>query len=147
MNNNPLISIIISYYKKKKYIKKTLNSILKQSYKNFELIFVYDQENKKDLKFIKNLLKKFKNTKLIINKKNIGVAKSRNLAVKFCRGKYIAFIDADDIWLKNKLKVHLLFMQKNNSNIQNLKLMRMLRQHLFVMKLMNAIYMSVLKKI
>lgn len=117
MNNNPLISIIISYYKKKKYIKKTLNSILRQSYKNFELIFVYDQENKKDLKFIKNLLKKFKKTKLIINKKNIGVAKSRNLAIKFCRGKYISFIDADDIWLKNKLKVHLLFMQKNNSNI------------------------------
>ena len=45
---------------------------------------------------------KFKK-KIIINKKNIGVSKSRNKALKYCKGKYIAFIDADDLWKKNKL--------------------------------------------
>ena len=117
MINNPLVSIVISYYKKKKYIKKTLNSIFNQSHKNIELIIVYDQEDKNDLNYLQNLLKKFKKKKLIVNKKNIGVAKSRNLAIKFCKGKFIAFLDADDVWHKNKLKIHLFFMQKNNSNI------------------------------
>ena len=87
MNLKPLISVIITYYRKKEYIKKTLNSIHKQSYKNYELIFVYDDENKSELKFIKNLISVFDKKKLIVNNKNLGVAKSRNRALKFCNGK------------------------------------------------------------
>ena len=60
MKKKPLISIIISYYKKKKFIKKTLNSILNQTYKNYELIFVFDEENTFDIKYVKSLLIKFK---------------------------------------------------------------------------------------
>ena len=56
----PLITIIITYYKKKKFIKKTLNSIFQQSYKNFEVIFVYDDIENEDLNYVKNLLIKFK---------------------------------------------------------------------------------------
>lgn len=110
MKFNPLISIIITYYKKKNFIKKTLNSIKKQSYKNYELIFVYDDENKYELKYIINLISIFKKKKLIINNKNLGVANSRNRALKFCNGKYISFIDSDDIWSKNKLKKQLNYM-------------------------------------
>ena len=64
MKNRPLVSVIITYYKKKNYIKKTLRSIFNQSYKNFELIFIYDDENIQDFKFIKKLLLKFKKKKL-----------------------------------------------------------------------------------
>ena len=110
MNLKPLISIIITYYRKKEFIKKTLNSIHKQSYKNYELIFVYDDENKSELKFIKNLISVFDKKKLIVNNKNLGVANSRNHAFKFCNGKYISFIDSDDIWSVNKLKKQLSFM-------------------------------------
>ena len=78
MISKPLISVVITYFKKKKFIKKTLDSIFNQSYQNFELVFVFDDEDKKDLNFIKSLLKKFKRKKLIINKKNLGVANSRN---------------------------------------------------------------------
>ena len=56
MKKKPLISIIVTYYKKRKFIKKTLNSILNQSYKNYEIIFVYDDEDKKDLQYIKKLI-------------------------------------------------------------------------------------------
>ena len=59
----PLVSIIIPYFKKKKFIKKTINSIFNQSYKNLELILVYDDENKKEIFFIKKILSKFKNKK------------------------------------------------------------------------------------
>ena len=61
--NLPLISIIITYYRKKNYIKETLNSIINQTYKNYELILVYDDGIKDDLKYLKNLLTKFKKKK------------------------------------------------------------------------------------
>ena len=67
-----LASIILPYYKKKKFIKKSIKSILSQSYKKIELIIIYDDEDHEDLKFIKKLIKKDKRIKLIINNKNIG---------------------------------------------------------------------------
>ena len=82
----PLVSIVITYFNKRKFIDKTLKSILNQTYKNYELIFVYDDTNKKDLIFIKKLLQKFKRKKLFINKYNLGVAKSRNKALRHCSG-------------------------------------------------------------
>ena len=111
---NKLISIILPYYKKKKFIIKTLSSIYSQSYKNFELIIIYDDQNKDDFIFINNYIKskRLKNVCIINNKKNIGVGLSRNLGVNKSRGKFIAFIDADDYWLKNKLKYQINFMIK-----------------------------------
>ncbi len=114
INRNPLVSIVITYYRKKKYIRKTLLSILNQTYKNYEIILVYDDANKTDLKLIQNLLIKFKKKRLIINNKNLGVAKSRNIAVNYCKGSYIAFIDADDVWKKKKLNKQLNFMICNS---------------------------------
>ena len=113
MSKYPLVSIVITYFNKKKYINKTLNSIFSQSYKNFEIILVYDDVNLYDLKFVNYLMIKFKKKKIIVNKKNIGVSKSRNKALKYCKGKYIAFIDADDLWKSNKLYEQTQFMEKN----------------------------------
>ena len=114
MKKKPLISVIITYYKKKSFIKKTLKSIFDQTYKNFEVIFVFDDEDTSDIEYIKLLLVKFKKKKIIINKKNLGVAKSRNLAIRHSKGIYLAFIDADDVWKKNKLSNQLNFMEKNS---------------------------------
>ena len=116
MKKKPHISIIITYFNKRRFIKKTLNSIFSQSYKNYELIFVYDDSNYEDLKYLKPYLKVFKNKKIIINKKNLGVARSRNKALAKCKGNYIAFIDSDDIWKKTKLIKQLKFMKKKSSN-------------------------------
>ena len=113
MSKHQLVSIVITYFNKKEYISKTLNSIFSQSYKNYEIILVYDDENLHDLKFINFLLSKFKKKKIVINKKNIGVSKSRNKALKYCKGKYIAFIDADDLWKSDKLDKQIRFMEKN----------------------------------
>lgn len=116
MKKGFLISIIITYYKKKTFLNRTIKSILNQSYKNYEIIFVYDDKDKNDLKFTKKALSKFKKKKFIINKRNLGVAKSRNIAIKFAKGSYVAFIDSDDIWKRNKLKKQLKFMTKNAHN-------------------------------
>jgi len=110
-----LVSIIVPYYKKKIYFEKTLKSICNQSYKNNEIIIIYDDNDKSELYYVKKLLKKFKNNKsrIIVNQQNLGVGLSRNKGIKIARGKLIAFCDADDIWKKNKLKKQIKFMTKN----------------------------------
>ena len=107
-------SIIIPYFKKKRFFKKTIQSIFNQTYQKFEVLIVYDDEDKKDLIFIKKLIKNDKRFKLIINKRNLGAGESRNIGIKMSKGKYICFIDADDIWKKNKLEIQINFMQKKN---------------------------------
>ena len=111
-----LVSIIIPYYKKKSFFKKTINSVLNQTYKNFEVILIYDDNNRSELLFVKKVLKKVKNKKIIINKKNVGVGISRNHGIQRSKGKFISFLDADDIWDKNKLKKQIKFMKTNNLN-------------------------------
>ena len=98
-----LVSVIVPYFKKKKFIKKTINSGVNQTYKKLEIIIVYDDEDQRDLKFIKKLRDLDSRIKLIVNKKNLGAGYSRNIGIKFSKGKYVAFIDSDDIWKKNKI--------------------------------------------
>mgnify|MGYP001166582221 FL=1 len=117
MNKKKLISVIIPYYKKKFFFKKTFNSVSQQKYKNFEVIIIYDDEDKTDLNYVKSVIKNSRNTKLIINKKNLGAGNSRNKGIKISNGKYLSFIDADDLWKKDKLKLQYNFMVKNNFNI------------------------------
>ena len=119
MKNYPLVSVIIPYHKKKFYFEKTINSILNQKYKNFEIILIYDDNNLEELDFLKKIKKNFKNIKLIINKKNIGAGLSRNKGILLSRGTYIAFCDADDIWKKNKLNLQIKFMRKYNLNFSH----------------------------
>ena len=107
-----LVTIIIPFYKKKKFFSKTLNSILNQSYKGFKILIIYDDDDQKDLIF----LKRFKNEKIriLVNKRNLGAGYSRNQGIKLTKTKYIAFCDADDIWLKHKLKKQISLMEKKN---------------------------------
>ena len=114
-----LVSIIMPYYKKKKYIELAINSVIKQTYKNFELIIVYDDENKEELNLLQNLINKDKRIKLYINKKNLGAGESRNKGIKLSKGKFIAFLDADDLWTRDKLKKQIFFMKKNSVDISH----------------------------
>ena len=114
-----LISIITPYFKKKKFIKETISSILNQSYKHFEIIIIYDDNDQSDLPYLKEISNLDKRVNLIINKKNIGAGNSRNVGIKFSKGEYLAFIDSDDIWSKNKLEYQLNFMKLKNLKISH----------------------------
>ncbi len=107
-----LVSIIIPYFKKKNHIKLTIKSILNQRYKNIEIIIIYDNSNKNELKFIEKIKKLDKRIQIIVNNKNIGAGASRNKAIKKSKGKYIAFLDADDLWRPKKLQKQISYMKK-----------------------------------
>ena len=109
-----LVSIIVPYFRNKKYIKKAIESILKQTYQKFEILLIYDDFLKDELWYIKKNFDLQKKIKIIINKKNLGVAKSRNIGLKKSKGGYIAFLDSDDYWEKNKLKKQIKFMKSNS---------------------------------
>jgi teichuronic acid biosynthesis glycosyltransferase TuaG len=115
----PYVSIIIGYHKKKIFFKKTIQSILKQTYQNFEIIVIYDDQDLSELNFVKNILKKKLKSKIIINKKNIGAGFSRNKGIHEARGKYVAFCDADDLWHKDKLKIQIHFMEEKKINFSH----------------------------
>ena len=101
------------YRQKKEYVHKAIKSVLEQTYKKFELIIIFDDEKKNDLNFIKLITKNKKKIKIIINKKNIGAGAARNKGIRKAKGKYIAFIDSDDLWKPNKLEKQIEFIESN----------------------------------
>ena len=110
------ISIIMPYYKKIDSVNRTIKSVIGQTYKNFELIIVYDDEALEDYYKIKNFIGNNKKIRIIKNKKNIGAGKSRNIGIKNSKGDVITFIDSDDTWNSKKLKKQLNFLNKNHYN-------------------------------
>ena len=113
------ISVIMAYFDKKKYVESSIDSVLNQSHKDLELIIIYDDETKKDLKFLQTLSKKDKRIKLIINEKNLGAGESRNKGIRLSKSNFISFIDSDDLWDIDKLKIQINFMIKNGLSISH----------------------------
>tara|TARA_B100001123_G_C15221587_1_gene991468 strand:- start:115 stop:864 length:750 start_codon:yes stop_codon:yes gene_type:complete len=108
------ISIIIPFYKNINLLNKAIKSVFNQTYQNYEIIIINDNNDKNCIEYLKKLKKNNKKIKIIFNKKNIGAGFSRNLGIKYSKGDYIAFLDSDDKWKKNKLSSQLKFMKKNN---------------------------------
>ena len=109
-----LVSVIIPFYKKKKYISETVSSVLEQTYENIEIIIVYDDLEKNDLNFLRKNFSNNSKIRIIINDKNLGAGLSRNKGIAAAKGKYVGFIDADDLWSKEKISKQITFMKKNN---------------------------------
>ena len=110
--NQISVDIILPNYNSSPYIEETLNSIVGQSFKNWKLLIVDDNSNDET----KNIIKRYvlnKKIKIIWLKKNKGPGFCRNIAMRYSKSDYIAFIDSDDIWDKEKLSKQLDFMDKN----------------------------------
>jgi glycosyltransferase involved in cell wall biosynthesis len=105
--NHELISVILPTYKRCQILNKAVDSVINQTYKNWELIIIDNNSNDGTEELIKN----YYNNKIFFLKiNNFGsIAKSRNYGIKKSRGKYLAFLDSDDYWTKNKLEICLNF--------------------------------------
>lgn len=108
-----LVSIITPSYKSKRFIQETIDSVWAQTYQNWEMIIVDDCSPDESAKYIKQIIQEDRRIKLIELEKNVGAAEARNLALKVAKGKYIAFLDSDDVWLPHKLERQLKFMEEN----------------------------------
>lgn len=109
---NELVSIIMPSYNTAQYITETIESVLNQTYTNWELIIVDDcsQDNTDD---VVRLYLSDERIRYLKNDKNSGAAVSRNRALKEAKGKWIAFLDSDDLWMPKKLEIQIGFMKKN----------------------------------
>lgn len=108
-----LVSIIMPNYNCAKYIDETVNSVLSQTYTNWELLIVDDCSNDNSLETIKSYAEKDERIKLFVNEKNSGAAASRNRALREAGGRWIAFLDSDDLWTADKLEKQIKFMEDN----------------------------------
>lgn len=109
------VSIILNCYNGEKYLKDALISIINQSYKNWELIFWDNRSNDNS----KNIFKSFKNKnfKYFLAKKHTSLYEARNLAIKKASGEYLGFIDADDMWDRNKLLKQVKLFKDNDTAV------------------------------
>ncbi len=112
MNNKILISVLMPAYNAEKYIGEAIESILRQTYKNFELIIADDASTDETWQVIQDYLKKDKRIKAFKNKKNLYIAGNRNRLISLAKGKYIAWQDADDISMRHRLEEQVEYMEK-----------------------------------
>ena len=108
----PLVSIVTAAYNAEKTIDETIQSVIKQNYGNWEMIIVDDGSTDHSVELIKSIIKTDSRISLLKNTENKGPAISRNLALREARGKYITFIDSDDIWLEHFLSSTISLMEK-----------------------------------
>lgn len=118
MNNSPLVSIITPIFNGEKYILETIQSVLNQTYTNWELIIV-DNKSTDNSAEILNSIDDERIKAISLEYNSGGPARPRNIGVENAKGEYIAFLDADDVWVPNKLEDHLKFMIKDNLNFSS----------------------------
>jgi glycosyltransferase involved in cell wall biosynthesis len=107
---NPLISVIMSVYNGERYLNEAIDSILSQTYRNFEFIIINDGSTDRT----KDILNSYNDKRLrIIHQPNYGVSESKNRAIKLSKGIYLAIQDADDISLENRLEIQVGFLESH----------------------------------
>lgn len=109
-----LVSIITPCYNSEQFIERTVESIIDQTYSNWELLVIDDFSSDNSVNIVKRLIKLDSRIKLVQLEKNYGAAVARNKGIELAKGRFIAFLDSDDLWLPNKLKTQVKFMEKNN---------------------------------
>ncbi len=108
-----LVSVIMPCYNSAAYIAKTLNSVIAQTYSNWECIVVDDCSTDNSVEIIENISNNDERIRLYKNDSNRGAAYSRNKALSVANGKWIAFLDSDDLWMPDKLEKQIAFMEDN----------------------------------
>ncbi len=110
---NPLVSIITPNYNASKFVSESIESVIDQTYENWELIIVDDCSTDDSVIIIENFIKKDSRIKLLKLNVNSGPAVARNEGINSCGGAFMTFIDSDDLWLPNFLEISLGYIKKS----------------------------------
>jgi teichuronic acid biosynthesis glycosyltransferase TuaG len=123
MNQIPFVSIVVAVYNAEKYIENTIESIISQTFQDFEIILVDDCSTDSSYNILREYSNKNEKIKVYKLEQNSGgPAKPRNIGIDKSLGKYIAFLDADDLWYETKLEEQFNFMKKNKINFSSTKM-------------------------
>lgn len=112
-----LISIIMAAYNTEKTIEQAINSVLSQTYTNFELLVVNDCSTDRTAEFVKSIAAKDSRVRLISNVKNNGVSYTRKHGLEEAKGSWIAILDSDDAWAPEKLEKQIELQEKTNADL------------------------------
>lgn len=114
---NEMISIIVPVYNVEKYIGETIACVIAQTYRDWELLLVEDCSSDATVERMEEILKEEKDARirLLRQPSNQGAARARNRGLQEARGRYIAYLDADDLWVPEKLEHELRFLQERNA--------------------------------
>lgn len=123
-NIGSMVSVIMPAYNCSKTIERAVKSVLNQTYRNLELIVVDDASTDETKPILEKMSENDPRVKLIFNKKNYGVAKTRNKAIDFAGGVYMAFLDSDDIWLPCKLELQITKMEREGAFVSHTSYLR-----------------------
>ena len=109
-----LVSIITPMYNSEKFIDLTIQSVQSQTYQNWEMIIVDDASTDRSIEIVKKIMSNEPRLQLKQLADNLGPAHTRNNGIKLAKGRFLAFLDSDDLWHKDKLEKQIKFMQKNH---------------------------------
>ena len=110
--DDPLVSVVMPSHNNADTIKDTIESVINGTYSNYEIIVVDDHSTDETRSIVESISARNPKVKLLILKNGAGASSARNLAINQAKGDYIAFLDSDDLWKKNKLSKQIKFMQK-----------------------------------
>lgn len=114
MENQPLVSVIMPCYNTERYIAQSIESVLNQTYSNWELIITDGPSSDKTSDIVKKYVEQDNRIQLIVPTRHQGIAEARHTSIQNAHGRYLAFLDSDDLWVKDKLEKQVAFMEKNN---------------------------------
>lgn len=112
--DNQLVSVIVPVYNSEKYIGETIESALNQTYGNIEIILVDDCSRDNSKQIINKYIEKNNNIIYHLQERNLGAAIARNKGLELAKGRYVAFLDSDDLWYPDKTEKQIDFMKNNN---------------------------------
>jgi len=116
---NSLVSVIMPSYNTAKYIVDSINSVLAQTYQDWELIIVDDHSTDNTMEILQQYTDK--RIRIFSNRQNSGVAVTRNRAIEKAKGRWLAFLDSDDLWCPDKLEKQIAFMERNGHSVSYTK--------------------------
>jgi len=111
---SPTVSIVIPLYNKEKWIEKTLSSLLNQTFSDWEAIIVDDGSTDRSIEVVETFIQKNPGNWILVKNQNAGQCRTRNSGIARAKGEFIAFLDADDIWSKNKLTEQVAILRENS---------------------------------
>ena len=111
MADTPILSVLMPVFNSERFVAEAIESILKQTFKDFELLILDDASTDNCLEIIEDFKRKDSRIKVFQNEKNLGVVESRNKLINLSKGKYIAWLDSDDIALPNRFEKQIKFLE------------------------------------